>query len=272
MNVIQKVIKYLAIALAAFIIMNIVSVALSILWGVAWISGVAKDAQIIESQEEIYSTIGNTDITTLKIELSASNLEIKNGEMLRVETNNLNVKCNQEGNQLIIKDKTKNWFSKRSDESQIILYMPANMLWDSVKIDSGAGELNIEELATRNFDFDMGAGKVVIKELNVSNKTEIDGGAGKIEILSGAMNNLKLDTGVGEFTLNAKLTGRNDVNAGVGKINFNLTDGTENYKIKVNKGIGSITIDGKETTDGNEYGHGETYIDIDGGVGAIEIK
>ena len=272
MNVIQKVIKYLAIALAAFIIMNIVSVALSILWGVAWISGVAKDAPIIESQEEIYSTIGNTDITTLKIELSASNLEIKNGEMLRVETNNLNVKCNQEGSQLIIKDKSKNWFSNRNDASQIVLYMPANMLWDSVKIDAGAGEISIEELATRNFDFDMGAGKVVIKELNVSNKSEIDGGAGKIEILSGAMNNLKLDTGVGEFTLNAKLTGRNDVSAGVGKINFNLIDGTENYKIKVNKGIGSITIDGKETTDGNEYGNGETYIDIDGGVGAIEIK
>lgn len=272
MNVIQKVIKYLAIALAAFIIMNIVSVALSILWGVAWLSGAAKDAQIIESQEEIYSTIGNTDITTLKIELSASNLEIKNGEMLRVETNNLNVKCNQEGSQLIIKDKSKNWFSNRNDASQIVLYMPANMLWDSVKIEAGAGEISIEELATRNFDFDMGAGKVVIKELNVSNKSEIDGGAGKIEILSGAMNNLKLDTGVGEFTLNAKLTGRNDVSAGVGKINFNLIDGTENYKIKVNKGIGSITIDGKETTDGNEYGNGETYIDIDGGVGAIEIK
>ena len=272
MNVIQKVIKYLAIALAAFIIMNIVSVALSILWGVAWISGVAKDAPIIESQEEIYSTIGNTDITTLKIELSASNLEIKNGEMLRVETNNLNVKCNQEGSQLIIKDKTKNWFSKGNDASQIILYMPENMLWNSVKIDAGAGEISIEELATRNFDFDMGAGKVVIKELNVSNKSEIDGGAGKIEILSGAMNNLKLDTGVGEFTLNAKLTGRNDVSAGVGKINFNLIDGTENYKIKVNKGIGSITIDGKETTDGNEYGNGETYIDIEGGVGAMEIK
>ena len=272
MNVVQKIIKYLAIALAIFIIINIVSVVLSVLYGLSWISGATKDVEIIESQEEIYSTIGNTDITTLKIELNASNLEIKNGEMLRVETNNLNVKCNQEGSQLIIKDKTKNWFSKRSDESQIILYMPANMLWDSVKIDSGAGELNIEELATRNFDFDMGAGKVVIKKLNVSNKTEIDGGAGKIEILSGAMNNLKLNTGVGDFSLNAKLTGRNDVNAGVGKLNFNLTDGTENYKIKVNKGIGSITIDGNETTDGNEYGHGETYIDIDGGVGAIEIK
>lgn len=271
MNVVQKIIKYLAIALAIFIIINIVSVALSILWGVAWLSGVAKDAPIIESQEEIYSTIGNTDITTLKIELNASNLEIKNGEMLRVETNNLNVKCNQEGSQLTIKDKTKNWFSKGNDASQIILYMPENMLWDSVKIDAGAGKISIEELATRNFDFDMGAGKVVMQELNVSNKSEIDGGAGKIEILSGAMNNLKLNTGVGDFSLNAKLTGRNDVNAGVGKLNY-LTDGTENYKIKVNKGIGSITIDGKETTDGNEYGHGETYIDIDGGVGAIEIK
>ena len=140
MNVVQKIIKYLAIALAIFIIINIVSVALSILWGVAWISGVEKDIPIIESKEEIYSTIGNADITTLKIELKASNLEIKNGEMLRVKTNNLNVKCNQEGSQLIIKDKSKKWFSNRSDESQIILYMPENMLWDNVKIDAGAGK------------------------------------------------------------------------------------------------------------------------------------
>ena len=117
---------------------------------------------------------------------------------------------------MTIKDKTKNWFSKGNDASQIILYMPENMLWDSVKIDAGAGKISIEELATRNFDFDMGAGKVVMQELNVSNESEIDGGAGKIEILSGAMNNLKLNTGVGDFSLNAKLTGRNDVNAGVG--------------------------------------------------------
>lgn len=142
MNVVQKIIKYLAIALAIFIIINIVSVVLSVLYGLSWISGATKDAEIIESQEEIYSTIGNTDITTLKIELNASNLEIKNGEMLRVETNNLNVKCNQEGSQLTIKDKTKNWFSKGNDASQIILYMPENMLWDSVKIDAGAGKIS----------------------------------------------------------------------------------------------------------------------------------
>ena len=80
MNVVQKIIKYLAIALAIFIIINIVSVVLSVLYGLSWISGATKDVEIIESQEEIYSTIGNTDITTLKIELNASNLEIKNGE------------------------------------------------------------------------------------------------------------------------------------------------------------------------------------------------
>ncbi len=57
-----------------------------------------------------------------------------------------------------------------------------------------------------------------------------------------------------------------------GKLDLNLTDGTENYTIKVSKGIGSITIDGKETIDNRTYGTGKTYIKIDGGVGAIDIK
>lgn len=63
-----------------------------------------------------------------------------------------------------------------------------------------------------------------------------------------------------------------EIEAGVGKLDIDLTDDTDNYTIKVSKGLGSITIDGREVENDKEYGTGETYVRIDGGVGAIEIK
>ena len=78
--------------------------------------------------------------------------------------------------------------------------------------------------------------------------------------------------GIGKFELASNLTGRNDIDAGVGKLDLNLLDSIENYSIKADKGIGSITINRKEVSDSMQYGNGDTIIDIDGGVGSIEIK
>lgn len=76
---------------------------------------------------------------------------------------------------------------------------------------------------------------------------------------------------LGKLSITSKLTGNNDIDAGIGKLDIHLTDGTDNYTIKVSKGIGSITVDGKEAKDGSIYGNGLTDIKIDGGIGAINI-
>ena len=187
------------------------------------------------------------------------------------KTNNLNVKCNQEGSQLTIKDKTKNWFSKGNDASQIILYMPENMLWDSVKIDAGAGKINIEELNTKELVLNLGAGNTEISRVNVSEKCSIDGGVGKLSILSGTINNLDLDMGIGQTDLVSKITGKSDINSGIGKVSIRLLGDKDNYKFKINKGIGVIDIAGEKMKDGQEWGNGKNYIDIDGGIGEIKI-
>ena len=69
----------------------------------------------------------------------------------------------------------------------------------------------------------------------------------------------------------SKLTGKNEINAGVGSLNINLQGEKESYKIQVDKGLGSIKIDGKEISDEEVFGDGENYIEVDGGVGNIKI-
>ena len=56
----------------------------------------------------------------------------------------------------------------------------------------------------------------------------------------------------------------------IGKIDLNLIG--DNYKFKVNKGIGKITINNNEMKDKTITGTGTSFIDIDGGIGEINIK
>ncbi len=279
MSTAQKVIKYLAIALAIFIIANIISGILFGLYSLASVLGLTKtnetetanQNEIISQQEEI-TNLENEKFETLKIKLVYSNLTIKKGDTLKVESNNKYVSIKPKDNQLEIKEDVNKWLSRSNSKNSLTIYIPENTMFENVKIEAGAGNIKIEQLQAKELNFEIGAGKVEIEKLNVSNKAQIEGGAGKVDILSGEMNNLNLDMGVGKFELTSKLTGKSKINAGVGKLDINLSDGIKNYKMEISKGIGAIKIDGKEMKDDTEFGEGDNLIKIDGGIGAIDIK
>ncbi len=276
MSTAQKIIKYLALAFAFFIIVNIISVILFGLNNLSNILGLKKSNNNLENEqigdlEVITGNLQETEITNLKIDIKYSNLKIEQGEYLKVESNYKDISCKQNNNQITIKENGNKWYSKK-DTSDIIIYIPEEMEFEEVKIEAGAGKIEIANLTTKELDFDIGAGKVKIDRLTVLNQAKIDGGAGKVDILSGEIHNLDLNMGVGEFVLNSKLIGNNKIEQGVGKLIVNLTDDLENYRIKTSKGIGSITIDGNKVEDEGTYGNGENYIKIEGGIGTVEIK
>lgn len=260
----QRIIKYVAIAFAFLLIFSIVSGIIQCLS--AFTNIFDTDDYVIEKLEELKIT---EDASVLDIEVNSANIILKKGETLKVETNNKDIEIKEKSNKLFITEKKHNWFGNK-ESSDLIIYVPDNFTFDGVAIESGAGKIEIEELSTKNLDLDLGAGKVTIESLTVLEETSIDGGAGKIEILSGALHDVELDMGVGELSLTSKITGDSEIDAGVGKINLKLL-GTD-YKIKVDKGIGSTTINGKSIEDNTYYGEGNNIINIDGGVGSIEIS
>ena len=117
---------------------------------------------------------------------------------------------------------------------------------------------------------DLGAGKTDIDNLIVSKDAFINTGAGKFQVLAGSINNLDFDIGVGEANIKTKLTGVNRFDAGVGALKLNLLGNLDDYRIKVSKGIGNISIDSKNVSEG-EIGNGDVIVDIDGGIGEIKV-
>lgn len=86
------------------------------------------------------------------------------------------------------------------------------------------------------------------------------------------MNNLKANLGMGEFVFNGKITGKSEIDSGVGAINIDLMDNKKNYTIDVSKGLGNVTLDGQKLEMDRVYGTGENYLDIDGGIEEIKIE
>lgn len=261
----QKTIKYLAIAFAIYLTFNIIS---GIIYGVSFIGSLYdNDKNIIT--EKLSDLKINSDTLLLDIDVSSSNIIIKKGDTFKAESNNKYISSRQDKNKLYITEKNHNWLN---DNNNLIIYIPADYVMDNVLIDSGAGKVNIEALSTKELYLNLGAGKVSINNLNVLEKTKIDGGAGDIIIDALEVHNLDLNMGIGKLSFNSKLIGKNKIDCGIGKMELFLIGTLDDYEITLDKGLGKATLDEINMKDNNTYGMGINKIDIDGGVGNIDIN
>lgn len=272
MTTAQKIIKYIATAFAIFLIITIISAILSGGYALLVAFGLIHTNQnmVTEDLKVISSEV--KEVSTLKLELAFTNLEIKTGDNFKVETNNSKIAFTNNNGNIKIKEENRNWLNNNNRASNLIIYIPEDRTAiDETKIETRAGKINIEKLNTQSLYLELGAGDVHIENVIVTEEVKIDGGVGKTELKSCEINNLKANLGMGEFVFKGKLTGKSEIDSGVGAINIDLMDNKKNYTIDVSKGLGNVTLDGQKLEMDRVYGSGENYLDIDGGIGEIKI-
>ena len=274
MTTAQKIIKYIANAFAIFLIVTIIFSILSAGYGILIAIGVINKQENKISENLITISDNIYEKSTLKLDIKASDLQIKNGKKFEVKTNNSNIKYSNENGKVSVKEEGMfKWHLGKNYEGTVIIYLPEDMEQiEEVKMDIGAGTIFIENLKTKNLYFELGAGTVTVDSMTVSKKMRLNGGAGNIEINSGKIANADVDLGVGKTTIKSDFTGNSKIDTGIGELNLDLTLPKEDYKINVNKGIGEIRFNGKSIEDDTSLGNGTNYIKVSGGVGGINIK
>lgn len=265
MTQLQKIIKYSAMAFAIFLTVSIVG---SIVSGIALFTGIQSAKN--KTDGDMPGTTYENTIEKLDIDVAGVDLTIKVGESLSVETNNDNITQKEKNGKLTITEKKHNWLGTEV-EGTLIIIIPKDTILKDVEIDAGAGKVEIRDLTTQNLDLTLGAGKVEIRNLTVTQATEIDGGAGNLAIMDSTMHNLDLDMGIGELEFVSKVTGNSDIDFGIGKANITLIGSLADYRLRMSAGIGKTTIDGESMTNGTYYGEGSSLINMEGGIGAVEI-
>lgn len=264
MTTLQKIIKYFAIAMAIGLIVSIVG-------GIAGIAGLFGGGYgengVADTMKEY--TIDD-QICDLEIEINAADLTIAYAQDFSVKSNLVYLEVSDANGCLSITDTEKNGL--RYENAALTLYIPEGFTFEEMEITTGAAKLTTEVLSADSVKLELGAGKVEIRELNAKEEAVIEGGAGAITISGGTLNDLDLDMGVGELNMTAALLGESELNYGVGKAKLTLLGDKEDYTVTFDKGLGSAVIDGKSVNDGAVVGTGVNRVDIVGGLGAAEVN
>lgn len=226
MNTAQRTVKYLAMAFAIFLTVAIFS---GIVYGVL---GIVTAGKLIGDNSTVTTEcVDNEEDFCLEIALSISNLEVRKGEKLSVETKNEKVEVAQDEHKLVITEKGRHLFERYHDR-EVIVYIPEDMEIKKVGISGGVGSIYVESLRAKELEMALGIGETNIVSLEVENA--------------------KISTGIGE-------------------VSVGLKSKAEAYTIKTEKGIGDISLNGKSIPDHSVRGDGERKVEIDGGIGAINI-
>lgn len=250
----QKWIKIGAIAFAVFIILIIIN-AILFLFGI-----IGDFGRGTKDFSEYYS-----NINSIEIDVNASSVNIVKGDSFLVEAKGVsdNFRVNSRRNTLEIEEDAFCFFNNNSGE--ITIYVPSDL--NELVIDGGSGEIKIEDIIADRLELDLGAGLIEIAS-STFYKADIDGGVGVIDAIDTTLSSLELDAGVGSVSIDGEILGRSTIDGGIGEINLNLSNESL-YKFIVDKGLGDISVNG--TSISGTYGNGQNLIDIDNGIGAVNI-
>lgn len=275
MRTAQKLIKFFAIALAIFLIITMFTV---LVGGVSFLGVVVggEDWNWNNSGEWVTDEFAEQKVTKLSMSVKATNVRIKvtdSGEPVRVETNNEHIETwVDEGAQKLNVVEKSHGFLGLGGVGEVVVYVREGFRLDDVEIGVGAGTLDIEKLETRELDLDLGAGRTRIEELRATDNVSIHGGAGVLEIRQGELRDARIDLGAGKADIRTRLRGHSKVEAGVGRLDLELLGRQSDYRIKIDKGLGSVRLDGQKMEDNAVAGDGNDVVEVESGVGAVEIS
>ena len=235
---------------------------------VSLVSGLLGFGGPAVGENKTYEVTG--EIKTLEVEIGAADFRIVKGEGFLVESNLKRLTFRQSGDELILTEKSVG--NKNYNGAFLTIYIPEGTVFTEIDITTGAGRFTADVLSAEKLEMEFGAGEVSIGELNATREADIEGGAGQITIGGGSLNDLNFDMGVGELNITSLITGNSELNLGVGEVKITLIGGREDYTVELNKGLGSIRFDGESISTGKTVGNGKNSLQIDGGIGSIEVS
>lgn len=227
----------------------------------------ACSEEAVLDETKVYQV--ESDIHSLEIQVSAADLVIKAADDFSVESNLKFLTVSEGDGTLKIHEDVK--FGVTYSNAQLTLYVPAGTVFESASITTGAAKLTAGALSAKTLKLQLGAGDVNIDILNALTEADITGGAGKITIGGGTFTDLNLKMGVGSLNMTAFLAGNSDLTLGVGTSNLTLLGSLDDYTIDIEKGLGSIIVNGETVSEFDNEGVGPNDVEIEGGVGAIYL-
>lgn len=143
------------------------------------------------------------------------------------------------------------WHIRLSGGDWGIIYIPEELRLFSARIRLGSGMLDIERLSAADIDIRTGAGNI------------------KANSLRAGIMHIEIGSGTGELTAEPERSAFFE--CGMGSMDIRLAGGAERYRLRTERGIGRLTVFGRETARSFAAGSGECEVFARCGMGKMSI-
>lgn len=209
-------------------------------------------------------------ITNFDIELKTTNVNFIRGTDFMISTNNKKIKFEEMGNIIYIKEKSFLTYSKELFDLTVTI--PEGMVPNEINIEAGAGKVVLSDVTLKDVEVELGAGSMIARNTIIDHEMSVEAGAGNVQMDNLVASNLDLEMGAGKVSFKGDVSNSMEVKGGVGKLIVNLDNNLQNYNITINKGLGSIAVNGSEVSRDYYSDLGRIPVTIEGGVGSIELN
>lgn len=238
------------------------------------------------------TTMNKDDIKNLDIDIDYGKLIVKSADTdeYHIETKNIVTKrfsYKQDGDTLRIKYGGGFSFFTWKSDSEIVITVPKDSVFDKTVIRNGAGKTDIESITSSEISMKNGAGEFTLTDITAKDELSLENGAGAVKIknvncgkldMSGGVgeitaddvvcSELKLDNGIGAFTFKGEINGNADIDNGVGEIRMTVYGNSSDYGFDVDSGVGNVRVNGNTPI---SYSEGKYKFKIDTGVGEVRV-
>lgn len=261
MNTIQRIIKafsvLVAVALSALIFAGVTKAAEMTLKYLGYeerMSGTDRGQSSENEYCEYYMEFDAQHINNLVLSTGSEKVIVENGGVFSVRGNNVSeyIVTEVEGDTLNISNASKS-FLFWGEETELIITIPEDKVFDNVVLESGSGSVDISGLNSIMCIFDTGSGNVDAQNMKLEG--------------------LVIDSGSGRVSVDGYVCGTIDIDSGSGRVYLSLREKESAYSIYGVSGSGGIYISGKNYNNISIYREnpvGEIY--IDGGSGRVSLE
>ena len=145
MTTFQKTVKYVAMAFAIFLAVSIIGGVLS-MFG---LFGGFFGGDAVTDGVKTYTI--SSDIKALEVKINAADFQIKQGEVFSVESNLKHLTVEDKNGVLTIKETKK--FVSTYTGAVLTLYIPADTVFESANIVTGAGRFTVDYFSADTINF-----------------------------------------------------------------------------------------------------------------------
>jgi len=280
MSTFQRIIKYMGMAFAICLTVVIIGGICAAVMGFGkWkkSNGANKENIDIKVHSDQYDY---ESFESIDLDCAAINVKVKIGSNYKVETydvpedmeiqvtddRTLKIKSEHRGSNIFDWLDSDHW----GKDSRIEITVPEDFHGEAIKVDTGAGNIEMNGFMTDNLKIDGGAGNVRIDKV-IADHVSVGNGAGNLKMDKVQFGDVELDCGAGNVEFNGAARGDFKIDGGVGNVDLRIQGVRSDYNIDVDSGIGSIRIDGKKISELEEDNRAQYELSIDGGVGSVDV-